>query len=132
MRWHGALVLLLVGSLTACSGITDPSSNRIEDFSGVVPLGGNGPVHSFRVDKNGELIVTLTALAPDPTINIGAALGQPSGDVCNPIVGAVNDVALLNRQILGGAINKGLYCIVMYDPAALTTPQTYTIRVSHP
>jgi len=125
----GSACLLLV--LASC-GISSPSNNTVENFSGSVGPGGLAS-HSFSVARSGgEIQVTITALGPSPSAFMGVALGQPVADRCSPLIGYVNNTALLNRQALGGPIDKGNYCVAIYDPGTLTVTQTYTLRVSHP
>jgi len=117
--------------LASC-GISSPSNNTVENFSGSVGPGGLAS-HSFSVARSGgEIQVTITALGPSPSAFMGVALGQPVADRCSPLIGYVNNTALLNRQALGGPIDKGNYCVAIYDPGTLTVTQTYTLRVSHP
>jgi hypothetical protein len=42
--------------------------------------------------------------------------------------------AIVGRQALGGRIDKGSYCVQVFDPGLvpLSGPQTYTIRISAP
>jgi len=45
----------------------------------------------------------------------------------------VNNTAIRGQQALGGQIEKGTYCLTLYESAVpLTAPLTYTVRVSHP
>lgn len=118
-------------ALTGC-GISSPSNNMVENFSGSVAPGGSAS-HNFSVTRSGgEIQVTITALGPSPSAFMGVAVGQPVTGGCSPLLGYVNNTALLNRQALGGPIDKGTYCVAIYDPGTLTATQTYTLRVSHP
>jgi hypothetical protein len=118
--------------LASCGGISSPSQNQTQNFSGTVSSGGFGPVHTFTVSKVGEFFVTITALAPDQNIFVGLVFGQPQGAGCAQF--QANFQAHLNAQALGGQIEKGTWCVYVADVGFVspTTPTTYTLRVSYP
>jgi hypothetical protein len=132
-----ASVLALAFIVSGCGGISDPSKNKVESFSGTFDVGGTGRTHLFSASKNGEFFVTLTALSPDATAYAGILVGQQTGGGCQQIFGYGSystDFAQLNRQALGGPLDKGNYCLIVYDSGyyTLSGPQTYTVRVSYP
>jgi hypothetical protein len=118
--------------LASCGGIANPSENRVDVFSGVVPPGGQGQPHAFSVDKTGEISVRLTALSPTPSAVVGTQLMQSSGGNCNLFYGRDNFTGL-NRDVLQLPISKGNYCVIVFDANnLLLQAQTYTLQVSHP
>jgi len=127
-----AAVVCLAAMLSSCGGISSPSENKVEPFSGTVSSGGFGPIHQFSVGKVGELFVTITALAPDQNIFLGIVWGQPVNGGCAQFQTTTS--AHLNSQALGGQIEKGNWCIQVFDVGLVspTTPTSYTVRVSHP
>jgi hypothetical protein len=135
MRVPAAIVLAVAGFFAAsCGGITDPSKNTVEPFSGTLAVGGNF-AHPFTASKTGEISVKVTALAPVSNTFVGIIWAQAAGDgSCSTSLGILqqNNFAQLNVPAISGAIISGRYCIVVYDVGAFTTPQTYTISVSHP
>lgn len=118
----------------ACGGITDPSKNVTETFSGTIQPGGNGGAKAFNVPSTGEYTVKLTALAPNSSVVIGIDVYQdPSNGNCTSLqVYQRNTFATLNVQALAGQIFSGHYCLLAYDVGGLSTATTYTITVSHP
>jgi hypothetical protein len=116
--------------LTGCGGLTDPSKNKIDRFTDVVPNDGQGPVHPFTASKTGELSLKLTALSPTPSAVVGIVYGQPTGGGCGYLTS--NDIVGLNRETFQFQIQKGSYCIQVYDSGYLTVAQNYTVEVSHP
>jgi hypothetical protein len=123
-----AITALIV---SGCGGITSPSDNVITPHSGTIEvLGSDNPIQ-FSASKNGEFFVTLTALSPDSTATIGMNFGQQTSGGCAFISQAP---AIVGRQALGGRIDKGNYCVQVFDPGLVTLsgPQTYTIRISTP
>jgi len=125
--------LLAAGAFTLfCSACGDlgPSKNSNTDFSDRLEVGGFD-IFQFNVSKNGEFSVTLTALS-NPNAVLGVWVGQPGNGVCNPIAGYVTPIAVLNRDALNSFIQKGTYCLEVYDPGSLTEAVNYTVRVSHP
>jgi hypothetical protein len=120
--------------VSGCGGIVDPSKNKVETFTGTFAVGGFGPTHSFSASRNGEFFVTLTALSPDTTAYVGVLVGQQTSGGCQQLFGFSNNFAQVNRQALGGPLDKANYCVVVYDSSvvALSGPQTYSVRVSYP
>jgi hypothetical protein len=135
MRVPAAILLVVAGIVTAsCGGITDPSKNTVEPFSGTLAVGGNA-AHQFTASKTGEISVKITALAPTSNTFVGIIWAQAASDGnCTQSLGILqqNNFAQLNVPAISGAIISGRYCIIVYDVGAFTAPQTYTISVSHP
>lgn len=124
-------VLIGLSTLTAtCGGVASPSENRVETFSATLAVGGQNN-HPFTVDKSGELSARITDLSPTPAVIIGTALFQSLGGTCNSLY-TRDDFTGLNRDVLQLPINKGSYCVAVYDPGRLMQAQNYTIRISHP
>jgi hypothetical protein len=132
-RFAGAAALALAGSLTiACGGIQSPSNNVVDMANGTLTPQG-GASHFFSVSKTGEYTVKLTALAPTSNALVGLALVVGNNDgSCTTSIYQQNNFSSLNVQALGGQILSGKYCVLIYDVGTITTPQTYTIAVSHP
>jgi hypothetical protein len=127
-----AAVVSLAAMLSGCGGVSSPSSNQSQNFTGSVSSGGVGPVHTFTVSKVGEFFVTITQLAPDQNIFMGVVFGQQVGGGCTQT--QANYAAHVNTQALGGQIEKGTWCVQVGDigQVSTTTPTTYTLRVSYP
>ena len=126
-----AFVLAVAGLLTiSCGGISSPSQNQQDTFSGTLDVGG---VRTFPVNvaNNGEFSVKITALSPTATAIVGTAWAQ--GSNCEGIRLQVNNFSTLNSPALVGAIfQKGAYCVAVFDSVGLTVAQNFTIIVSHP
>jgi hypothetical protein len=120
-------------ALTAC-GISEPSSNRTDTFSGTVPVLGIGPVHSFSVSRDGgELDIKLTEISPDSAATLGIRYGQfASGSTTDCLAIAQTPLANRDKSALAGRISKGTFCVVVFDSGSLVRAQTYTVAVSHP
>ena len=135
MRTRRAVVVAGLTALVAmgCGGITTPSNNQTETFSGTLQPQQAPNRHAFSTTKTGELLVKLTAWAPNSNILAGMAwvVGNSDGS-CTSTVLQQNNFVILNSQALGGQIVSGKYCIFVFDPGTLTAAQTYTISVSHP
>jgi hypothetical protein len=132
MRFPRALAVCLSGSLAAgCSGIADPSKNTNTDFTDTI-VTGEVNVYEFDARKNGEFTATIIAIAPTQSARLGVALGSVGNGICTPFLNYINNAAAVGRNALAGPINKGHYCIQVYDLGFLTEQQTYTFRVSHP
>src|SRR5579864_4625189 len=135
MRLFGAAALAFAGFITvSCGGVTDPSQNVTETFSGVVSTRGgiSAPVW-FNVSNTGEFTVKVTNFTPSYSAQFGTYYGQGDGaSVCN--YAQVNALSTVNAPVLSGEIFKGQYCVVVYDSANAfpTTGETFTLQVSHP
>jgi hypothetical protein len=129
--WTAAALLLIAPLLVAgCGGgPVDPSKNTTETFSGTLqPQGGQR--FTMSINNTGEFSVKITALSPNPTSVVGTELDF--GANCDLLVQR-NNFSTLNTQVLAGPIvQKGPYCLLIYDIGVLTTAQTFTITVSHP
>jgi len=133
-----AVLVALAGS--ACDGITDPSKNTTETFSGSVQPNNVGPVHQFAITNSGELSVSVTTIVPGSTF-LGIVYGQLAGAGCSLIQQAAVSSANLGKTALTAQLtNNGTYCVQAVDPSrltnlglpALTVGQNYTMTVSHP
>jgi hypothetical protein len=126
-------VCLSLIPLAACSGVSSPSSYTPDDFSGLLPPGGEIN-RGFSVGATGEIQVQLTALNPLPRVGfIAMAVGQYAGTVCSPLQGMIISQAAVNQQYALGRITRGSYCITVADPnQVVTSPSTFTVRMLHP
>lgn len=136
-RFTGALALAVAGVLTmSCGGFIDPSTNKVDTFSGTVTKGGISAGFAFTVSKTGEFTVKLTALAPSSSVAMGVlySLAQSDGSCSsNPQPYQQNNFALLNAPALSGQIFSGRYCVYVFDPTGtLAATTTFTATVSHP
>ncbi len=121
--------MMLAATLSgACGGVVDPSQNKVEPFNGTLaPLGTQG--HQFRVDKNGEIDVKITALSnPDAIVELIYGMGG-----CTSLAPINAGYRQLNQVGIGGLVSPGDHCVVIRDSlGTLRQPATYTITVSHP
>ena len=130
-----AVMLAITGAVAmSCGGVTDPSKNVTETFSGTIQPGRTDTAKPFNVTSTGEFTVKLTALAPVTGTPVGIELDQdPSNGNCqNLLTYQRNAFATLNVQALSGQIFANHYCVQAYDVGALTAASTYTITISHP
>src|SRR5262249_39791733 len=63
-------VLLVIGCLPGCSGVTNPSQNKTETITGTVTKGFGSINASFNITKTGEFTVTVTNLSPSAPTNL--------------------------------------------------------------
>jgi len=124
-----ATFVIAAAFAAACGGVSEPSKNVTETFSGTLNVGASN-LWNFSSSKNGEVDVRITDLNPSTNVVLGVGLGQPATGGC--AVATANGFSSLNRSAVAGPVNKGAYCVLVYDSGALTTPTAYTITVSHP
>jgi hypothetical protein len=131
MVLRGAAAALMIAALftIGCGGVTDPSKNTVENFSGVLQPGGPPFQKTITINNSGEYSVKITALSPTPTAVLGVRWYQ--GGNCEFLHS--ENVATLNTTALSGAIfQKGAYCVLVFDIGGLTVAQNFTVTVSHP
>jgi hypothetical protein len=128
----GVATILVSVALAGC-GVSSPSTNRTDTFSNVSLGVGGYNSHGFTSNGAGEFDVNVTSVSPDATAVLGLLFGQLSGSTCIQING-YQALARANNPInpLSGSIQKGNFCIAVYDAGFLTRAQTYTVTVSHP
>ncbi len=134
MRLRFAAALVVAGLITiSCGGIVDPSQNTIQTFSGTFSNGAPSG-QAFTAANGGELTVKLVALAPVSSTYVGIAWVYANSDgSCSNNSLFSNQFSQLNVPAISGAqIVKGSYCIVVYDVVGSSTPENYTMTVSHP
>jgi hypothetical protein len=120
--------------LSGCSGVLDPSKNTNQTFSGAV--GPNGAVYfNFSWSQQGEVELTMTSVVPTPTNGpLWTYLGQPdTSGTCFQLSGYAPQQAIVNRTIQFGVLQKGGYCVAVFDPGGvLTIPVNFAGTLSHP
>jgi hypothetical protein len=118
-----------------CGGITDPSQNANDTFSGVINHGDAIKFFPFTTSKSGEVSAKFTVLAPVTNAIVGVLLAQAaSGGSCAGDLGLVNrnDFAQLNVSVFLGQLPARQYCLGVYESQPLTQAENYTVVVSHP
>ncbi|HUE90187.1 MAG TPA: hypothetical protein VMO26_29240 [Vicinamibacterales bacterium] len=100
-----------------------------ETFNGTVtPSGARS--HSFATQASGSVTATLKFLVPDPTVQMGFALGTWNGSTCNLIITKTDAV---ESTVITGAVSAlGNLCVYIHDVGNLTAPTEYEIEVLHP
>jgi hypothetical protein len=126
-------VCAVAGLLAGCSSVIDPSKNQVEQFSGLVPVGG-ALVKNYSWSKQGEIEVTMTSVTPTPTNGpLAMYLGQPDGSGNCLLIGGYGPTsAIVNRTVQFGVLQKGNYCLQVYDPGVLTVAANVGGNFSHP
>jgi len=130
MKVRFAAALAVAGLITvSCGGVVDPSKNVTETFSGTLDP-QSSKSFTMSVNNGGEFSVKITALAPSATAVVGTAWAF--GANCDVLVQS-NNFSTLNQPALSGAVlQKGTYCVAIYDIGTLTASQNFTLSVSHP
>ncbi len=132
-RYLAALVAAVL-PLISCGGVTDPSQNKTETFSGTitpVSLGGTGfDSKPFNIGNGGEYTVTVNSMTPtfNSYFEVVLSLG------CGGAVVQQNALAIVGGQALSGPVYQtGAYCVTIVDAYnAMTVATNYTVTVSHP
>jgi hypothetical protein len=126
---------LAIAALVGCGGINSPSNNQTETFNGTVgpETGASTPAitHNFSVNRNGEMWARLTAITPNNATLIGLAFGEQVGGACNIFTN--NLLSGLNRDVMVWPLyQRGNFCLRVFNGGGVSSPQSYTVQVSHP
>lgn len=130
-RVPAAFLLALAGAISiSCGGITDPSQNTNEPFSGTVAPGGFS-VQKFSASKTGEITVKMGTITPAavPALSLqwlGAGDGSCNGGLFGATIATSNTTAISNQIVSGN------YCLVLSEYVAQTVTASYSLTVSHP
>lgn len=127
-RFAVALLVAVTLAAAACGGVTDPSKNKTETFTGTLTINGNAAT-TFTASNSGEYSITLSSLTPSVNVFVGLIFGQNSSSGCVPV--QQNNFATIGVP-LTGAIIPGSYCVVIYDVGALTQTEAFSVSISHP
>ena len=128
------LVALLASAVAGCSNsntVTGPTEPVLttDTFTGTLSPGGTN-YHTL-IARTGDVVLTVTSIAPDPTVKIGVGFGVYSVLTCTPVM--TNGSATVGTQLLGVTTATTSLCIAVYDPGTIPTggTLTYQLTVSH-
>src|SRR5262245_30954723 len=97
-RFAAAAALAVAASLIAgCHGITTPSSNVTDTFTGTLSP-QNQRSHPFSVSKTGEMTVKLTSWGPNSNLLVGLAWTAANSDGSCTTILQQNNFVSLNAQ----------------------------------
>jgi hypothetical protein len=134
-KFFAAAAIALCLSVAGCGGITDPSQNTTEPFSGVINHGD--PIHffPFNTAKTGEVSAKFTSLTPVSNAIVQILVTQANGDGgCTGDLGLVTPQlpAQLNVSVFLGQLQSRRYCLGVLEGTPLTQAESYTVALSHP
>jgi hypothetical protein len=126
VAWIAAVLLAAFGAITTLSSGSKPKIAAT--FEGSVTREGVS-AHSFTVQHEGAVDVTLTGLRPAPTTKIGLGLGTPTAAGNCALVEAMDSTQVSGH--ITGTLRKGTYCVAIYDSGAVAAePLDYTVSVT--
>jgi hypothetical protein len=122
----GALLLAACAVITTLSNGTD--SKVAAKFEGSVEHEGVS-AHSFTIDHEASVEVTLTGLRLAPATKIGMGLGTPTAAGNCALVDAMDSTEVSGT--IAGTLKKGTYCVAVYDSGDVASePLDYTVSVT--
>lgn len=128
------LVALLAAAVAGCSDsntVTAPTEPVLttDTFTGTLSPGGTN-YHTL-IARTGNVTLTVTSIAPDPTVKIGVSFGVYSILTCTPVMN--NGSASVGSQLVGVTTATTSLCIAVYDPGTIPTggTLTYQLTVAH-
>jgi len=123
----GAILLAACGAITTLSSGTN---SKVAKFEGSVEREGVS-AHSFTIDHEASIEVTLTGLRPAPasTTKIGMGLGTPTAAGNCALADAVDSTEVSGT--IAGTLKKGTYCVALYDSGDVASePLDYSVSVT--
>ena len=110
----------------------DPSKNQIENFEGDLSVGGSA-IFRYSWDKNGEIEVTMTSIAPTPANGpIALYIGQTdSAGNCFQLAGYAAQ-AIVNRKVQFGLLEQRQLLSGRFRPRRPDRPDAFPGTFSHP
>ena len=130
-----AAAIALCCVVAGCGGITDPSQNQNEPFSGVLNHGDPIHFHPFSTSKTGEVSAKFTSLTPVTNVVVQILVAQANGDgSCTGDLGLVTPqlAAQLNVSVFLGQLQSRRYCLGVFEGTPLTQAESYAGTISHP
>jgi hypothetical protein len=122
--------------VAGCGGVTDPSQNGTDTFSGVINPGDtNFQFFGFNSSKTGEISAKFTALTPISNVTMGIVLAQAASDgSCTNNLGIVTPLqgAQLNLSTFLGQLPGRRYCLGVSLLQVLSQAESFTVTVSRP
>src|SRR5690348_13738122 len=110
LAWFAAVALVAAGAITAVSSGSDAKVTA--KFDGSVAR-DSVTAHTFTVQREGAVEVTLTDLRPAPAKKVGLGLGTPTEAGNCALVEAMDATQVSGR--IAGTLRKGTYCVAIYD-----------------
>jgi hypothetical protein len=119
----------IVATIAAGKPETVRPSPGSDSFTSNIPLGASVS-HSLNASQNGTITVNLSGLAPTDA-RIGVGLGVPRADAaaCN-LTMYIN--ATTGSAPITALVDRGNYCVRVFDAGALRSPATFTLTNSYP
>jgi hypothetical protein len=131
--FRGLIPIVLLATLAACGGVTDPSQNQTQTFNTTIQPGGVSDALPFNASKSGEITISVTSM--NPTLPSGTFFSVVWGQVISGQCGtiSVNSLAVVGATAISSAITPGSYCVAVADTYnAFKTAEQVTVSVSHP
>lgn len=126
VAWIAAIFLAAFGAITTLSSGSNPKVAAT--FEGSVAHEGVS-AHSFTIQREGSVEVTLTDLRPAPNTKVGLGLGTPTPTGNCALVEAMDSTQVSGR--ITGTLRKGTYCVAVYDSGDVAAdPLDYTVSVT--
>ena len=94
----------------------------------VYPQGAN--THYFGVNYSGTLRVTLSGVSPPVPLGLAIGISGSSSPQCNVYSSQAADAGATLE--MSAAVDKGIYCVKVYDVGQITDRVKFALTVIHP
>lgn len=108
-------------------GTPTPTPGTITFASQVIR--GGFTARAFDASASGTLTARLESLSPD-LVGVGLGIGIPTFTGDCPVTVQVTNARPGTELSVGVA--AATYCVKVFDPGTITTPVSFTVRISHP
>ena len=124
--WIAGVLLAAFGAIATLSSGSSPKVAAT--FEGSVAREGVN-AHSFTLQREASVEVTLTDLRPAPNSKVGLGLGRPTAAGNCALIEAMDSTKLSGR--IAGTVRKGTYCVAIYDSGDVAAESLdYTVSVT--
>jgi hypothetical protein len=119
----------IVTTIAAGKQETVTPSPGTDVFTSNLPLRASVS-HSLNASQNGTMTINLTALAPgDSRIGLGLGVLRADGAACNL---TTYITATTGSAPITALVDRGTYCVRIFDTGTLRAPATFTLTSNYP
>jgi hypothetical protein len=106
----------------------EPVTDR---FSTDLGIGGTSS-RAFNARIDGTVSLTLQAIGPPPSLQVGFALGVPRQDGTGCLVSKVVATGSGSSPQISMQVDRGSYCVRVADLGTMTAPTSFTVQIVRP
>ena len=130
-RFAAAFVICMSSFGCGATTPTEPDppvyEQKTETYTGSLTTSGEAAFH-FAVANPGNIVATITRLAPVSTLTMGLSLGFWEETTCSK---QVTNSVVLNTTLTGTPSGPDEFCVAIFDVGNVQAPTEFTLTVTH-